>query len=69
MAEEIAWADCSCCWPQKPKVRKAIGWYVVDPDEPIDPFWYLEIGGWPKGNFETWEQAMKAAGRYLKSER
>jgi hypothetical protein len=68
------WADCSCCWPQKPFIRKAVGWVILGSpqrgteDEEIPPFWYLDIGGWPKGHYDTWGDALKAAGRYLESE-
>ena len=69
------WADCSCCWPQKPFIRKAVGWTLLgsrernEPDEEVPPFWYYEVGGWPRGHYDTWEAAMRGAGRYLERER
>jgi len=66
------WADCSCCWPQKPRIRKAIGWSFYGPEglqeDPLPPFWYMEISGWPRGHFDTWEEALKAAEAYLAGE-
>lgn len=68
----MEWADCGCCWPQKPKVRKAADWLILgspgEPDEPVTPFWYVEIGGWPQGHFDSWDSALCAAGRYLRDE-
>lgn len=67
----IVWSDCSCCWPQKPFIRKAVGWFIIgnskkgEPDMPIPPYWYLEIGGWPTGHYGTWEDALRGALRYL----
>jgi hypothetical protein len=68
----VDWSDCSCCWPQKPKIKKAIGWSIYNGEgtwEEVDPFWYLDIGGWPKGQFKSWEEALKGAYRYLRGER
>lgn len=63
------WAKCACCYPQKPKVRKAVGWYLIgdgpDQNEPVPDFWYVEVGGWPKGHYATWERAIEAAALYL----
>lgn len=61
------WATCDCCWPQKPFIRKAVGWYHINggPRDTIPPFWYLDLGGWPTGHYDTWEQALYAAGQYL----
>jgi hypothetical protein len=69
----VIFSRCSCCYPQKPRVRKAVGWFVIsyDPEfrkTPIPDFWYVEIGGWPKGNYSSWERAMEAATLYLKRE-
>lgn len=63
----MIWADCSCCWPQKPFIRKAVGWTVIEKDgeTPVPPFWYLNIGGWPTGHYDTWADALAAAARYL----
>lgn len=65
----IQFSRCSCCYPQKPVIRKAVGWYFICEEgrkEEIAPaFWYVEIGGWPKGNYATWERAMEAATLYL----
>lgn len=67
------WADCSCCWPQKPFIRKAIGWTIIGATTPEDaeipPFWYLDIGGWPRGHYDTWHEALKGAERYLERDR
>jgi hypothetical protein len=62
----IQFSRCSCCYPQKPVIRKAVGWYLIaDTNEPVPPFWYVEIGGWPKGHYATWGRAMEAATLYL----
>lgn len=60
----IEWADCSCCYPQKPFIRKAVGWFFI-PGREVPPFWYVDIGGWPRGCYETWEDALAGARRYL----
>jgi hypothetical protein len=73
------WADCSCCWPQKPFIRKAIGWTIYEDDPEtgeydksrwteIPPFWHLDISGWPKGHYDTWAEALEAARKYLETE-
>lgn len=63
------WADCSCCYPQKPFIKKAEGWVILGDnwteDEEVPSFWYLEISGWPKGHYATWEDAMQGAREYL----
>lgn len=66
----MIFSRCSCCYPQKPKVRKAVGWYLWTDgsEEPIPDFWYVEVGGWPKGSYTTWDRAMEAAALYLKRE-
>lgn len=63
----MIWADCSCCWPQKPFIRKAVGWKVGG--TPVPPFWYLDIGDWPTGRYDTWADALAAAARYLEGPR
>ncbi|KPC89895.1 hypothetical protein ADL27_38430 [Streptomyces sp. NRRL F-6602] len=68
----VDWADCRCCWPQKPAIRKAVGWRRLgktpDVDEAIPPFWYLKIGPWSRGHYDTWEEARDAAFYYLSDE-
>ena len=66
----MIFANCHCCYPQKPKVRKAVGWYLWATEEAAEPepcpdFWYVEVGGWPKGHYASWERAMEAARLYL----
>lgn len=64
-------SNCPCCYPQKPVIRKATGWWFWTGDqvgEPIPDFWYVQIGGYPRGNYTTWERAMEAACLYLTKE-
>lgn len=65
----MKWADCDCCWPQKPFIRKAVGWKhlgVAKQNTDVSPFWYVDVGGWPRGHHKTWEKARDAALKYLK---
>ncbi|WP_186783717.1 hypothetical protein [Streptomyces sp. CBG33] len=61
------WADCLCCWPQKPFIRRAVGWGLVG-RPPRPPGWYVDIGGWPHGYFASWDEALALALTYLRSE-